>query len=84
MTLPFMYNFRSPYDFLKSNFSHFTPQVRLFFFYRERKPKIFGIENAMQRGIRKNYHFRKTLNCSLNFRENNTEALVISERFKLP
>ena len=31
-----MYNFRKviyqiPYDFLKFNFSHFTPQIRLFF-----------------------------------------------------
>ena len=36
MTVPFMYSFRStsnqiPYDFLKFNFSHFSPQVRLFF-----------------------------------------------------
>ena len=65
MTLPFTYNFRSPYDFLKSNFPISLPRLGyFFFFYRERKPKIFGIENAMQRGIRKNYHFSKTLNCS--------------------
>ena len=32
----------------------------------------------------KNYHFRKTLNCNKNFRGNNTEALVISKRLKLP
>ena len=31
---------------------------------------------------RKSY-FRKTLNCTLNCRENNTEALVISKRLKL-
>ena len=32
----------------------------------------------------KNSHFLKTLNCSYNFREYNTEALVISKRLKLP
>ena len=41
-----------PYDFLKFNSSHFTPQVRLFFVER-RKPKLFGFKNAMERGIRK-------------------------------
>ena len=29
-------------------------------------------------------HFRNTSNCFSNFRENNTQALVISERLKLP
>ena len=37
----------------------------------------------MQRGIRKNYHFRETLNCSYNFWENINEALVISKRLKV-
>ena len=32
----------------------------------------------------KNSHFRKTLNCSQNFRENNSEALLIFQRLKLP
>ena len=35
MTFPFEYNFEAyliiPYDFLKSNFSHFIPQDKLFF-----------------------------------------------------
>ena len=38
-------------DFLKFNFSYFTPQVRLFFVVK-RKPKIFRFKNAMERGIR--------------------------------
>ena len=41
-----------PYDFLKFNFSQYTPQVRLFF-VEKRKPKIFGFKNVMERGIRK-------------------------------
>ena len=37
------------YDFLKFNFSHFTPRVRLFFFFIEkRKPKILGFKNVME------------------------------------
>ena len=40
-----------PCDFLKFNFSYFTPQVKLFFVVK-RKPKIFGFKNAMERGIR--------------------------------
>ena len=41
-----------PYDFLKFNFSHFTPQVRLFL-VEKRKPKVFGFKNVMERGIKK-------------------------------
>ena len=41
-----------PYDFLKFNFSHFTPQVREFF-VQKGKPKIFAFKNVMERGIRK-------------------------------
>ena len=53
-----MYNFRSlsnveiPYDFQKFNFSHFSPQVRLFF-VEKRKPKIFGFKTVMKREISK-------------------------------
>ena len=50
MTVPFLYNFQN--NFLKFNFSHFTPQVRLFF-VEERKAKIFGFKNVMERGISK-------------------------------
>ena len=39
-----------PFDFLKFNFSHFTPQVGLFF-VEKGKPKLFGIKNVMERGI---------------------------------
>ena len=41
-----------PYDFLKSNFTHFNAKVRLFF-VQKRKPKIFGFKNVMERGIKK-------------------------------
>ena len=52
---------------------------RLSYFRRKRKPKIFGLKNAMERGI------RKILSSSLiqNFWEDNTEALVTSKRLKL-
>ena len=42
-------------DFLNFDFSHFTPQVKLFFVEKEleKKPKIFEIKNAMQKGMRK-------------------------------
>ena len=43
---------KNPSDYRKYSFSHFTLQVRLFFI-EERKPKIFGIKNVMERGIRK-------------------------------
>ena len=36
-------------DFLTFNFSHFTAKVKL----KTRKPKVFGFENVMERGIRK-------------------------------
>ena len=38
------------YDFLKFEFSHFTPQVRLFL-VGKRKRKISGFKNVMERGI---------------------------------
>ena len=40
------------------------------------------IGGAMQRN-KNNYHFRKTY-CSQNFRENNSESLLISKELKLP
>ena len=52
MTVPFMYYFRIPYDFLKIDFSHFTAQVRLFSVLKW-KSKILGIKNVVERGIRK-------------------------------
>ena len=81
MNVPFMYNFRSLYranslyDFLKFNISHFTPQV-----------KLLSVEKGTWNVERnqKNSHFRKTLNSSYNFRENNTEVLLISKRLKMP
>ena len=36
----------------KVKLSHFAPEIRLFFI-DERKPKIFGLNNVMERGIRK-------------------------------
>ena len=71
MTIPFMYNFQSssnhanikkiPYDFLKFNFSNFTPRVRLFYvdnkeFYN------FWIQKCDERRNLKNYLFQNTLN----------------------
>ena len=47
---------------MKSNFLLVTSPIKLFF-AEKGNLKIFGFENAMERGIRKNYHFRKTLNC---------------------
>ena len=51
MIVPFMYNFRCLCNklvrFSEVYISHFTAQVRLFFFHN-RKPKIFGIENVME------------------------------------
>ena len=56
MTAPFMHNFRSSsYKFPKIselNVSRFTSQVG-HFSLKKRKPKIFGFESAMERGIRK-------------------------------
>ena len=37
---------------MKLDFSHFTPQVRLFF-VEKRKPRIFGFKNVVKRAIRK-------------------------------
>ena len=42
--------------FLKFNFSHFTPQVSLYF-AEKRKPKIFGFKNVMERRICKIFTF---------------------------
>ena len=54
---------KHPSDYRKYSFSHFTLQVRLFF-VEERKPKIFGIKNVIEKGItEKNSLFRKSLNC---------------------
>ena len=61
MTIPFTYRFLGlsyPYDFLKFNFSHFTPQVGLFF-VEKGKPKLFGFKNVMAH--QKNSHVRYTL-----------------------
>ena len=74
-----MYNFRSlskiPYDFLKFNFPHFTPQVRLFLV---EKGNLRFLESKMPcRADKKNYHFRKTLNCNQNFRENNVKVVSV-------
>lgn len=50
-----------PYDFLKLNFPHFTPHVKLYFRFLEKKgnlSKIFGLENWMERGVRKTLNFK--------------------------
>ena len=54
-------------DFLKFNFSYFTPQVRLLFVVK-RKPKTFRFKNAMERGIRiKTFSLSWNVNLHLKF-----------------
>ena len=53
-----------PYDFLKFDFSHFTPQDRYFFFVEKRKPKIVGIKNDQKcdrKRNQENSHFYNEL-----------------------
>ena len=45
-------------DFLKFNFSHFTPQV-IIFFVEKRQPKILGLKNVMDKGVNKILTFVK-------------------------
>ena len=56
MTVPFMYNFLSLSNkslrFFGVFFSHFTPQVRIFF-VEKKKPNIFGFKNLMESENRK-------------------------------
>ena len=76
-----------PYDFLKLNFPHFTPHVKLYFsFYEEKRnlSKIFGLENWMESGVRKTLNFVKLSITSKIFGEINTESPVISIGLKLP
>ena len=40
-------------QFSKFYFLHFIAQVRIFFV--QKKPKIFGFKNVMERGIKKNF-----------------------------
>ena len=88
MSVPFRYNFRSlskkiPYDFLKFNFSNFTPYVRLIFL-KEANLK-FSDSKMRQRGIRKILTFAKRSTASKFFGKIlNTEALVISKSLKFP
>ena len=45
-----------PYDFLKFDFSHFTPQDRHFFSWKKENLKLSEskmIKNVIERGIRK-------------------------------
>ena len=61
MAVPFMCNFQSlsnklPTIFWSFNFSHSTPQARLFF-EGKRKPKIFGFKNLRGRGIKTFFTF---------------------------
>ena len=64
MTVPFMFNFQSlpnnkfPTISWSLIFCISLPGLS-FFFHRKRKPKIFGFENAMDRGIRKILTFVK-------------------------
>ena len=54
LTVPFVYNFRSFSNKFPTSFRSLIFPIsltRLAIFRKERKPKIFGTENAMQRGI---------------------------------
>ena len=57
-----MYNFRSLWNKFPTNFwsflSHFTPYVTPAIFRRKKKPKIFVLENWMERGVRKTLNFK--------------------------
>ena len=48
-----------PFDFLKFNFHNSLPKLG-FFSQKKRKPKIFGLKNLMEIGIRKCLAFRNT------------------------
>ena len=65
---------KTSHDFLKLNFLHFTPYVRL----------IFLFKNVIEREIRKIIIFVKRAIASNDFLENNTEVLVISKSLKFP
>ena len=91
MSVPFKYNFQSlsnkfPMIFLSLIFCISVPRLSCFIFLgRKRKPKTFGFENVMERGIRKIVTFGKLHMASKNnYWENNTEAVLILKRFKLP
>ena len=94
--VPFMSNFgtlsnKFPYDFLKFDFSHFTPQDRHFFSWKKETLKLSEskvIKNVIERGIRKILTFITSYWFHLKFSGNiiSTEArpLVISNGLKLP
>ena len=64
---------------MKFNSLHFTAQVRLFF-VQKGNLKCFGLKNVMDvQKNQKNSHFGNMLNCTQNFGENNTEALLDSK-----
>ena len=49
-------SYKFPYDFLKFDFSHFTPQDRHFFSWKKENLKLLEskmIKNVIERGIRK-------------------------------
>ena len=62
MTVLLMHNFRNlqknSFGFLKSDFSHCAPPVRVFF-VEKRERKIFGFKNVMERAIREIFTFVK-------------------------
>ena len=53
-------------------------------FQKKRKPKIFGLKNWMERGIRKCLTFVIRQIASKIFGKKNTQALKISKRLKFP
>ena len=60
-----------PYDFLKFNFLHFTPQVRLFF-VQKRKPKsVFYTTKFTLRILLFLFLFFRRVNCKLKRKINN-------------
>ena len=92
MNVPVMYNFQSLPNKFSTIFCSLIFHILLtglhYFFlqiYRKRKPKNFRILKCNGERNHKNSHFHlEALNCTQNFRKNNTEALVISKRLKFP
>ena len=67
-----------------SPLTHALANERLIFlFRRKRKPKIFGLENWMERGVRKTLNFVKVSITSKISGETNTDSPVFLRGLKL-
>ena len=57
---------------------------RLLYFSKKKETQNFRILKCDGDRNENNFYFRKTLNCTQNFLENNTETIVISKALKFP